>query len=198
MANRWSCPASRHGPRHPTEPRISESAPARARCDPLVEPHRLLLVADAGVPLIGLQSAQTAPPWQFAPPSYRRVPCPALQRLVRSRRSHLPRCRPTGRSRSDIERMGDWSSGHPLLRVSGAERVDGGRPVRIPDCSYRAAQPWLPVLRCFGASVRRADVHDGSFALTFSPKMAGYGRSLGAFGRCRHMVDPIKVFWQPH
>ena len=36
------------------------------------------------------------------------------------------------------------------------------------------------------------------FSLTFSPGMAGYGTMLGALGRCRHMAEPIKVFWQPH
>jgi len=46
--------------------------------------------------------------------------------------------------------------------------------------------------------VRRADVRNACSLLTYSPRMAGYGTELDAFGRFRHMADPIKVFWQPH
>ena len=49
-----------------------------------------------------------------------------------------------------------------------------------------------------GADVRMTASASLRSPLTCSPRMAGYDTELDAFGRFRHMADPIKVFWQPH
>ena len=58
--------------------------------------------------------------------------------------------------------------------------------------SRSAAQPQVPL------PGDRANVRGAGPPLTYGPMMAGYGGPLDAYGRCRHMADPIKVFWQPH
>ena len=68
-------------------------------------------------------------------------------------------------------------------------------PVFLPLVTPESCCAAQPRCRCSG---EWANVPGAALPLTSGPRMAGYGSPLDASGRCRHMADPIKVFWQPH